>query len=249
MEQIHSINLGRLRNNEHFQFMTDVRNAIKSAIADVLNLKPFVPRFNSAHDELNSALLVDQGSVKTEKLSVLDTSRDGTWSALAGRIRATLGSPVPEEVESAKIIQRVFDLYGNIREMSYNEETAALANLVEDLEKPENAAYCEALGISHWVAVLKQQNNAFQALLDARNKELANKASGDVKAARAVIDPIYAEITGRLNAMVTLEMATPEIEGFIRELNQRIKYYTDTLAARAGRNAAEEEEDTPAITG
>jgi hypothetical protein len=46
--------------------------------------------------------------------------------------------------------------------------------------------------------------------------------------------------------MVTLDMATPEMEGFISKLNQRIKYYENTLSMRAGRNASEEEEELPA---
>ncbi len=246
MEQINSIYLSRLRNNEHFQFMTDVRNSIREVTPAALNLEPVFPKFNNALSRLNTAVLVDAGSVKTEKLSEFDSLRDATWSAIGGRIRATLLSPVEEEVESAKVLKRVYDLYGNIRNMSYNEETAALTNMVEDLEKPENAAHCETIGITGWVAALKRQNNDFQALLDARNAELAGKDSGDVKAARAEIDPVYREITDRINAMVTLEMTTPEMESFIRELNQRIKYYEDTLSMRAGRNAAEEEEELPA---
>ena len=110
-----------------------------------------------------------------------------------------------------------------------------------------NAAHLETVRMTHWVAALKKENNDFQSLLDARNAELANKESGDVKAQRAEIDPLYDQITKRLNAMVTLEMASPEAQDFIRRLNQRIKYYKETLAAREGRNAEDEEEDTPAV--
>ena len=148
---------------------------------------PVFPKFNNAFSRLNDTLLIDEGSVKTEKLSVLDSLRDTTWSAVGARIRATLLSPVEEEVESAKVLKRVFDLYGNIRNMSYNEETGALTNLVEDFEKPENVAHCEKLGMTQWVAALKGQNLDFVALLDARNAELAGKDSGDVKTARAEI--------------------------------------------------------------
>jgi hypothetical protein len=159
---------------------------------------------------------------------------------LTGKIdRAALLSPLETEVEAATALLRIFDLYGNVREMSYNEESAAISNLTEDFEKPENAAHCATIGITAWVAALKQQNIDFQALLNERNTELANKDSGDVKAARVAIDPVYQNMVQRINAMVTLGMASPEIENFIRELNQRIIYYEEALAARAGRNAAE----------
>jgi hypothetical protein len=241
MEQINSIHLYSLRNNEHFQFMTDVKKMIDTATPAVLHLETVYPRFTGAFDALNATLLVDRGSVKTETLSEFDTSRDCTWSGIKGRLRATLLCPFEEEVASAKALLRIFDLYGNIREMSYNEETAALTNLIEDLENRENATHCNTVGITGWVDALKQQNIAFQALLDERNEELAGKESGDVKTARAAIDPEYETMVQRMNAAVTLDMATPEIEKFIRELNQRIKYYNETLAARAGRSAAGEE--------
>ena len=71
-----------------------------------------------------------QGSIKTEQINQLDLLRDKTWSALTGKVRVALLSPVAEEVESAKVLKRVFDLYGNVRKMSFNEETAALSNLI-----------------------------------------------------------------------------------------------------------------------
>ena len=242
MEKISSIHLVIMRNNEHFQFMTDVKNAMETATPVSLNMEAVFPEFTSACDDLNSALLVDQGSIKTEQIAALDELRDRTWSALGERIRATLICPVEAEAESAKSLKRVFDLYGNIRKMSYNEETAALTNLIEDMEKPENAEHCNTMGMMHWVDALKQQNTGFQSLLDARNAEEANKESGDVKAARDGIDPVYEKIVDRANALVELEMASPELQAFIRELNQRIKYYKETLAVRSGRRAGTEEE-------
>lgn len=247
MEKITSFQSARLRNNEHYQFMTDVKNAIEAATPAALNMETVYPEFNTAHENLNSALLVDQGSTKTEQLIALDLKRDRTWSAVYARVRATLLCPVEEEVEAAKAVKRVFDLYGNVRSMSYNEESAALTNLVEDLEKQKNAAYCTTMGMTHWVAALKQLNIDFIALLEARNVELANRESGDVKSVRDIIDPAYEKIVKRANALVELNMAGSELQTFIRQLNQRIKYYTETLAARAGRNN-QEEEDSPVVT-
>ncbi len=75
-----------------------------------------------------------------------------------------------------------------------------------------------------------------------RNVELAHKNSGDVRALRDELDPEYQKIVKRMNALVTLEMSTAEIDSFIRELNQRIKYYKETIEARAGRADAKAEE-------
>ena len=235
MEQISNVSFSKFRNGEHFQFMTDVRDGITTATPAALNLDNVYPGFESAYTSLDNVLRVDAGSVKTEQLVDADADRDNTWSALNLRVKATLLSPVAKEVEAAKLIKRVFDLYGNVRQESYNQETALITNLVDDLEKEENAPHCTTMGITKWVSALKTQNIDFQTLLNERNKEYANKQSGDVKAARAIIDPIYFEIVKRLNAMVTLEMASTEAQVFIKELNQKIKYYESTIASRSGK--------------
>lgn len=243
MDTIQSVTLARMRNNEHYQFMVDVDNGIKKATSAALQLDPIYPAFTTAREKLNATLLIDQGSIITEQITALDVTRDRTWSALNERVKASLLSPIEAEVDAAKAVKRVFDLYGSVRNMSYNEESAAITNLVEDLEKTKNAADCSALGITAWVAALKQQNIDFQALLESRNVELAAKDSSDVKAVRDEIDPIYQNIVKRINAQVTLEIATTVTETFIRELNQRIKYYEDTLTARAGRTNSGEEDN------
>lgn len=245
MEQISNVKLSSFRNGEHFQFMTDVKNGITAATPAALNLEEVFARFNTSYLELDSVLRVDMGSVKTEQLVVADINRDDNWSALNLRVKAALLSPFEEEVAAATRIKRVFDLYGNVRQLSYVEETGLITNLVDDLTNRDNAADCETLQITPWVNALSDRNQLFQTLFNQRNAEYANKQSGDVKAARAVIDPVYGEIVKRLNALVTLDMASAEAQTFIEDLNQRIKYYEELIAARKGRTQTEED-DAPA---
>ena len=239
MEQVEKIVLSRFRNNEHFQYMTDVNEMVIKATPTALNLDGVFPEYSSSYTGLDKVLRVDQGSIKTELLIGADGTRDNTWRGLFARVKSTLLSPVPEEVESSKIIKRVFDLYGIVHKLSYNEQTAATSNLIDDLEAPANASHCSTISITAWVTLLKEQNNSFQNLLNERNSEYANKISGDVKAARQIIDPLYEKMVERINATVVLDMATPEAQKFIKELNQKIKYYETTLVSRAGKKDAE----------
>lgn len=157
--------------------------------------------------------------------------------------------PVAREVEAAELLKRVFDLYGNVRKISLIEESAALNNLIEDLEKEENAALCTIIGFTRWVTLLKEQNAEVQTLMLERRAEGAHKQSGDVKAAREVMDPIYEKMVSRLNALVELEMASPEIEEFVILLNKQIKDFEDMLATRQGQrdNGEDETDDVPPI--
>ena len=89
--------------------------------------------------------------------------------------------------------------------MSYNEESAAISNLVDDLEAPANAPHCATTNIAGWVTLLKEQNNSFQTLLNDRNSEYANKNSGDVRAARLIIDPVYEKMTSSGEGVIFID--------------------------------------------
>jgi hypothetical protein len=161
------------------------------------------------------------------------------------RIDATLLCTIDKEVEAAKRLRRVFDLYGDIRKISFNEETAGLTNLLGDLANEENAAFVTTCGLSKWANALSDLNQAFIAKQNERDTELANKNSGNVKAVRIEIDPLYEIMVERVNALISLNMQTPELENFVKELNQKIKTLETTLATRDGRKDAGEEEEPP----
>lgn len=250
MNNIEEITFSRFRNNDYFQFMTDLNTQIVKATPAALNLESLYPEFSAALSALNTVFKVDGGSILTGLIGGGDTLRDKTWSALKMRIRATLMCPIEREVEAAEKLKRVFDLYGNVRQLSLVEESAALNNLVEDLEQEDRAALCATIGITRWVAALKEQNTQVQELMRQRRTESANKASGDVKAAREAMDPIYAKMVARLNALVELDMATPEIELFIVLLNKQIREFKDILATRQGRLDSDNEgqNDVPPVS-
>lgn len=247
MENVNSIPLIRLRNNDYFQFMTAVKDLITVATPTALNVEEDFTNFGVSFTKLDDELRVDQGSIITEKLTLADNLRDTTWRALYGRTKATLLSPIAKEVEAAKRVKRVFDLYGNIAKLSYNEQTAAATNLDSDLETEEMAAHIATMGMTKWAQAHQTQNEAFNTLLNERDTELANKKSGNVREVRLELDPVYELIINRVEAMITLNMASPELETFVKELNQKIKYYNTTLASRGGRNDDESDDEVPPI--
>ncbi len=135
MDFIQPIPLTRLRNNDYFQYMADVKGLVAQATPTALNVEEESVSFDNSFTDLDEAINVDQGSVLTEKIQDADHRRDSTWTALNERVKATLFSPIPEEVEAAKHLERVFNLYGNIRYLSLKEQTAAATNLNNDLKK------------------------------------------------------------------------------------------------------------------
>jgi len=245
MNKILTLFLYKLRHGEYFQFMSDFKDLLVTLTPAAIHSEAEFADFNTTFVKLDAELRVDQGSVLTEELQNLDLDRDNLWRAMDMRIDATLLCTIAAEVEAAKRLRRLFDLYGDIRRLSYNEETAGLTNLIGDIMKPENAGFAITCGLDTWVTRLNQLNGAFKAKQNERDTELAYKSSGNVKLIRLEMDPLYKLMVERVNALVSLNMQTPEIENFVMELNQKIRTLELTLAAREGRADSEKEEPIP----
>lgn len=246
MIKIIEIALYKLRNGEYFQFMTAFKSLLELLTPAAIHSEDDFAKFDTALTKLDDELRVDKGSVLTEELHSIDRDRDSLWRAIDMRIDATLLCTVDKEMEAAKRLRRVFDLYGDIRKISFNEETAGLTNLLGDMANEENAGFVTTCGLTKWANVLSGLNKAFVAKQNERDTELANKNSGNAKAVRIEIDPLYELMVERVNALISLNMQTPELENFIKELNQKIKTLEITLAGREGRKDTGEEEEPPA---
>ena len=236
MSKIESIKLHNLRNTEHFQFMTDLDSSILKYQALGLGIDDLYPAFKNALTSEDVALRVEQGSSQSKNVEDLDKLRDQTWNAIATRVKSASLSPFAEEAENGRVIKRIIDLYGDVRGFSYNEESGAINNLVTDLMHPVNSTITDQIGITAWVTELKNVNDKFQAMFNARNLEYAGRESGDVRSARKPVDDAYNQIVERINAHVVLGQGNQVINGFVDELNEKIKYYRNTLSARNSRH-------------
>jgi len=236
MEKIENILLSRLRNNEHSQFMTDLNKLILTSQASELAIDDLYPSFESILNAETAAMRVELGSSKSKAVEECNRQRGNTWNAISMRTNSALLSPFPDEVASAEIIRRAIDLYGDVRTLTHNEESAATTNLVADLLLPANAEHLDNVGIQRWVPELKSENEQFQTIFDERNAEFANRESGDVRVVRQQMDPIYEQIVEKINASIVMKAAKPAVSGFVIELNEKIKYYKTTLASRSSRS-------------
>jgi hypothetical protein len=245
MEKIEFLRLYRLRNDEHYQFITDIKVLINKATAEELGIADINTSFNTAFNAEDTAMKVELGSSQSKAIRDLDAERDKTWNALSLRIDAAFICPVVAEAKAGEALKRVFNLYGDKRKAPYNEESAALTKLVADLLSPANKPHCETLGIIAWVEALKTQNEAFQAVLNNRNEELAGRTSGNTWAFREDVDKYYQKIVDRINSTIELNLAKPGVEKFVKEVNEKIAYYKNVIAIRKGRKLSEKKASLP----
>ena len=235
MKQIEPLDLHSLRNNEHYQFMTDVDKLILRLTATELGLESSYPAFHTALGNEDTCMRAASSSDKSDQLDELDQKRDKIWSAIRMKVQATLLSPIAAEAESANRLKRVLEQYGNMRKLSYNEESAALTNLAADLKKTSNAEDLVKAGIHQWTDELQKGNEAFLQVFEERTEEYADRDSGDVRAARLIMDPMYESIVDRVNAAMVLEIASPAAITFANNLNELIRYSKNVVVTRRGK--------------
>lgn len=241
MKQIKKLVLTYLRNDEHYQLMIEVDGLIVQFSPETLGIVDKYLPFKTAHNKEDVALKVERGSSNTLLIADKDGKRDSTHHGLELQVESYSYHWIPAMVEAARRIGRILEQYGNLRILSYNEESSAIGNLVQELRAEPYLTDVASLGLTSWVDQLETDNTNFKNIFNERANEEAARASGNVRAARIEVDPTYEAIVQRINALVVVNGEAAYAE-FIDKVNYYIDYYKNTVAARKGRK---EKDETP----
>ncbi len=236
--KIDNLTLPRLRNSEHLQFHIDVMTLVNSTTAAALGIdvlfKKYAPTVNLEKETLNTVTK----SASTNTLAEADETRDETFRGIRDVVKGFCRHYNDEVKDAATKIKIVFDTYGNVAVKSYNQETAEITSLVSELNSSLKNEI-KTIGITEWIAALKQQNETFDDIKNSRYSEEASKTSDSMKDIRIGIDDIYSSIVERINALIVIN-GDKNFKDFVNGLNVRIASYTTALNQRQGRNREEE---------
>lgn len=235
--KILALNLKSLRNEEHIKFHNDVHGLITQYTPALLGIEAKMIAYVDAIGIENKALNPVRASDVTEEVSDADFDRDSTHRGFGGTIRSALKHFDPNVAKAAGRIYRLLDAAGDVTIKPYDQETAAINKLIEELEGAY-AADVATVGVASWVQGLKAKNQAFDALLNQRYAENKAKFYHAMKAARFETDKSYRAIVKRIHALIEVN-GEANFTDFVTELNQRIESRIQVLATRKGRNAAD----------
>ncbi|MBN2788111.1 MAG: hypothetical protein JXQ69_07300, partial [Paludibacteraceae bacterium] len=233
--KIEALALTRLHNEEHYRFYTEFKVLVDTKTPAALGIAADYPTFTTRYNNEGIALDVLIKSKITDDLLLADLQRDNTFRGIADTVKANLRHFKPANQEAAKRLKVVFDRYGDVPNRPYEKETAAITALVIDLQAAPCLADITTLGLTEWVTKLKTDNDAFIALLKARDAEQTAKPQIVFKEARIQLDAIYKTLIERINALAIVNGDT-NYKGFMLELNQVISRFQDLLAQRQGWN-------------
>jgi hypothetical protein len=232
MKTIKKVDLNQLRNNEHFQFHTEVKGLIADTNPAAIKIDKQFPDYVALYQDEDTALKRIVKNTFSDLRADADLARDRTFSGLAAASSAALSHFDSRVVEAARRLKIVLDTYGNVARLPLNEETAAITNLLQEL-KGKFAQDIKALGLAGWVGQLEADNTAYANLVKSGHDEDAERTEIVVKEARNAIDRNYRQWVERVEALVVVEGEAAFAE-FVRKLNLIVDKYNLTLAQRKG---------------
>ena len=233
-----------LRNDEHFQFLTDFGELVNKIGADALHIET---QFNACmvlFEDEDAALNKIMKSAITPEIREADRRRDNIFSGMVNVYKGALKHFDAEKAAAARELKPVFDTYGNLAAKPFNEQSAAVINLLQELTG-KYAGYCQTIGITEWVSALADANNAVIALMHDRYDEGAERCDIVLRTARLKVDDAYRAVVERVNALVVVE-GTERYEEFITTLNLIVEKYANIIAQRAGKSKKAKERKSAA---
>ena len=236
----------RMRNAEHFQYMTEFKDLFTTFSPSLMKIMKFFVVFMELFKKEDECLVILQKSEYTEQMNDEDLRRDSILRILGALISAALLHTSEGVRAAAKRLEILFKTYGNLAQKPNDEETSGIYNLTQDLEG-RFVGDIELIGGTDWVAQLKASNEKYDALVKNRDIESTEKPEAKMKQIRTEIDIAYYDIVTAIEMFAKLTDVPAEIErynGFISSLNAITERYKNRIAQREGVAKAKKEKNT-----
>lgn len=233
-------NIGRLHNEEVFDFMSLVDNNFNGV--GVSQLDEIQMTF---HDTL---MLYQQQLEPVRKrrtqwgIEDLNKARTNTYRALRNQVHGLTFSITPEISDAAYDVEDVFLKYRNLGQQNYKKKSAMIFNLIEELETTFSAEM-DTLGLTEQLNQLKDQNADFNTYFVDRDAERRRFATGEeIKATRQQLTDAYRRLTDYFEAFAETGVFTGEANDIVNPINEAINRWKTVIARRQALNGKTEEE-------
>jgi ABC-type transporter Mla subunit MlaD len=234
--KISKIHLGHLRNEAHYQFFTAFIALIAKFPFIVGKLGDLLVSLQELFAKEDEVVDYIRKSDYSAKIAAADERLDSAVVGFSETVRGALHHFREEVADAALSLKNLLKTYGNITRKNYDEEIAAVTNLLQDLEGAYTEKVALISGLSDWVAEIKSAKDNMSALLALRNTEKAGKPQERMVNVRREIDPVYRDVTAKIEALTLVEGET-EYEPFIRELNELIDRFNKIRSRKTDKDS------------
>lgn len=189
---IELLTLPRLRNH---QLQTVSENSI-NICAGISQLEAPLTKVTEELDKFKIGMTKEKASAVNKK--ELDTDRDNLTANFVRSVNAESNFPYsdPAKKDTMKQLLKVVHSYGlKITRLSYNEESAALDNFINDVKKIDLAPLSET-GLARWIPLIENANNSFKSAVreyinDTSNTSLIESASAAAPGLMDALDGLF----------------------------------------------------------
>jgi hypothetical protein len=234
MKKIKAIYFSLLRNEAHYEFLwifnhlVDEFSAVKTLLVKLYNA--FVALLATEKKLLDAARF----SALTKQIADADHRVDRAVSSLKAIVNASRYSTDPNEEEAARVLYIRLREFGNIRGKAYEEESAAVQVLIDDLDTTYDAQVT-LLAIRGWVIELTEAESVFTQLYLQRGDETAVRPQERMVDIRREIEAVYHNMVTLIDASAIVD-TTGAYDDFIAKLNVQVEYFNEHNHHHAHKN-------------
>jgi hypothetical protein len=220
-----------LRNEAHVEYNETVSGLITKYNPQGIQIQSAAYK-SSLNDEV-SVLDVIRKSEYTIEISDQDHVRDEIFRGFDEAVQSACHHFDLNKRKSAEKIDVVLEHYGNIAAKTFDQETAAIDDLLRELND-NYSADITLLGLNDWLTQLAAENRKFKQLMSERYTEAAQRPKTRMKSARAETDKAFRSMLDMLEALLKVNGVDAYMP-FINELNAVSERYKNQIAQAAGR--------------
>ena len=228
-------NYKNLANEAHVSFHEELIKIIANHNPAMLDIDGVYKDYKEAFDAEIGVLDMVRASVHTAEIAAQDDIRDKAYYALVTALK--LAGQTLTELEDVKAIHNlelVLNSYGNIARKTYDQETAAIDDLMRELEANYLADVVQ-LKLQDRLVALANENQKFKVLMTKRYEETSEKPNLRMRTARQITDTLYRAILNFIEAKIVVHKGK-EFMDLSKALNAVAKRHKDLLAQKKGKN-------------
>jgi hypothetical protein len=223
------IDYQHLRNEAHVELHDTTNTLLVESSPDSLGIRKQYDVYKPLVDDEKSSLDVIKKSGYTADIDEQDQRRDAIFRGLVDAVKSAENHFDQLKKKAAVRITIVLDNYGNIAAKTFDEETAAIDDLIRELGSGDYPALVATLALEDWLTQLNTENQRFKELMSARYKEVAKRPTTNMREARKKVDKAFLDIIYTIEALVLVNGITA-YESFIKELNAILDRYKNVYA-------------------
>jgi hypothetical protein len=227
----------KLVNEMHLQMMNQVDSLLNTIGIDAgrLNVDNEYQIFKQSLTTEQESYHNDTKSSLTNQIELSDKFREKLFSGFYKIIEGNVNHFDTNTSASAQRLLYIINQFGNPINFSYNEETLKINGIIEEFGKIP--ADITNLGLTEWVAAIKQANTDFENIHSNRTNEYSEQTAPCMKTARVVTDLGYKSIVERINALALIN-GISVYAPFMSKMNEIITEYREILAKKEGKAKA-----------